>query len=397
MLTVVPASANAPDGDAGRSDARSPGARRLSSSAILRDLGPDDLRALQLASGYPCISVFMATEPDVLFGPEDQARAAALVHQCVERLEFEMSAEQAEAEVEAFASLTSCIDGQRSGSGLAFFVGPEGRAVYRLATSVEDRIVIDPTFATRDLARALYLHPAYRVLVMGTATARLFVGSGARLREVKSPELPIDLRVTAAKLDTRGHRLEAERSTRERQLQGSFVRRVAVAVSGDVDSVGLPMIVLAPASLVAVVKREPLLDPVHIVTGSHDRAKASRLIELARPGLDLHLQQQRVRALERLDVAVRQRRSAVGVHHVWTSAKREDIETLIVDETFRYPAWTTLGGQSLVRAFSADMPDVLDDAVDEIIEMVQRVDGAVIFVAEGTLGTDQIAAIRLRR
>ena len=134
-----------------------------------------------------------------------------------------------------------------------------------------------------------------------------------------------------------------------------------------------------------------------MVSGSHERVPVARLVELARPGLDAYLGRERQRALERLDLAVRQRRSALGVHHVWTSAKRGDIDTLIVDEAFRYPAWTTFGGQSLVRAFTAEMPDVLDDAVDEIIEMVQRVDGSVIFVPAGTLGTDHIAAIRLRR
>ena len=243
----------------------------------------------------------------------------------------------------------------------------------------------------------LYLHPPYRVLVLGNATARLYVGIGRRLREVRSPELPIDRRVTATQQDRKGHRLEAERSTKERQMQGAFVRKVAVAVAAHVESAGLPLIVMAPAAVASVVRKEPLFETVHVVSGSHERAAVSRLVELARPGLDEHLLHERERALERMEVAVRQRRSALGVHHVWTSAKRGDIDTLIVDDAFRYPAWTTLGGQSLVRAFTADMPDVLDDAVDEIIEMVQRVDGSVIFVPAGTLGADHIAAIRLRR
>jgi Bacterial archaeo-eukaryotic release factor family 3 len=370
---------------------------RLTHAAILRDLGPDDLRLLQHAIGYPCVSIFLPTAPDLLLGAEDQAHVYALVHTAKSRLNLEMSEESAAEHCAAFDALIACITGQRSGEGLAFFAGPEGRAVFRLATPVEERVVIDPTFATRDLARMLFMHPPYRVLVMGNATARLYVGSGNRLREVSAPELPIDLRVTAATRDTKGHRLEAERTAKQRQIQAAFVRRVAVAVGAQVDSVHLPLVVMAPASLAAVAKREPLLEAVHIVVGSHERALPSRLVQLARPGLDEHLIRQRERALGRLDVAVRQRRSALGVHHVWTSAKRDDIDTLIVDESFRYPAWTTLGGQTLVRAFSAEMPDVLDDAVDEIIEMVQRRDGSVIFVPPGALGSDRIAAIRLRR
>ncbi len=398
MLTLVPTSSSmVPNGDAAVATASVPTPRHRSTAAILRDLGPDDLRALQAATGYPCISIFLPTAPDLLLGEAEQVRAAALVQQAIGRLEVEMSPEDAAAQVAPFDALITCIAGQRSGQALGFYVGPEGRAVYRVATPIDERVVIDPTFATRDLARMLYLNPPYRVLVLGNATARLYVGIGQRLREVRSSELPIDRRVTVAQQDRKGHRLEAERSTKERQMQGAFVRKAAVAVAGHVESAGLPLIVMAPAAVGALVKMDPLFEPVHVVSGSHERVAVSRLVELARPGLDAHLQRERQRALVRLDAAVRQRRSALGVHRVWRSAKRGDIDTLIVDEAFRYPAWTTLGGQSLVRAFTAEMPDVLDDAVDEIIEMVQRVDGSVIFVPAGTLGADHIAAIRLRR
>ena len=398
MLAIVPSSNSlAPTGDIGVTAvvARTP--RQQSTAAILRDLGPDDLRSLRAVIGYPCISIFLPTSPDLVLGSVEQARATALVQQAIGRLELETSPEDAAAHVAPFDALIACIAGQRSSEALGFFVGPKGRAVYRVAMPVDERVVIDPTFATRDLARMLYLHPPYRVLVLGNATARLYVGIGRRLREVRSPELPIDRRVTAAQQDRKGHRLEAERSTKERQLQGAFVRKVAIAVASHSESATLPLIVMAPAAVASVVRKEPLFEPVAVVSGSHERAGVSRLAELARSGLDEHLLRTRERALERLEVAVRQRRSALGVHHVWTSAKRGDIDTLIVDEAFRYPAWTTLGGQSLVRAFTAEMPDVLDDAVDEIIEMVQRVDGSVVFVPAGTLGADHIAAIRVRR
>ncbi len=398
MLSIVPPpSSIVPNGDVADVTASFPSPRLHSTAAILRDLGPENLRGLQAATGYPCISIFLPTTPDVVLGQTEQARAEALVQKAMGRLELEMSPEDAASQAAPFAALIACIAGQRSGEALGFFVGPEGRAVYRVAMPVDERVVIDPSFATRDLARMLNLHPPYRLLVLGNATARLYVGIGRRLREVRSPELPIDRRVAAAQQDRKGHRLEAERSTKERQLQGAFVRKVAIAVASHSESAALPLIVMAPAAVASVVRKEPLFEPVAVVSGSHERAAVSRLAELARSGLDEHLLRERERALERLEVAVRQRRSALGVHHVWTSAKRGDIDTLIVDEAFRYPAWTTLGGQSLVRAFTAEMPDVLDDAVDEIVEMVQRVDGSVVFVPAGTLGADHIAAIRLRR
>jgi hypothetical protein len=374
-----------------------PSVSSLRSAAILRDLGPGDLRPLQAIEDYPCISVFVRTAPDLQIGPDVQARLVALLSTVTERLELEMTAAEASVYVESFAPLVRCIAGQRSGEGLALFVGPAGRAVYRLPLPVDDRVVIDPTFATRDLARMLSHHPAYRVLVMGQSSARLLVGFGARLREVTTAELPLDTRVEAATQDTRGHRLLAERPSRENRALSAFVRRVAVAVADHTESTSFPLIVIAPTAVAGAVRKEALLEPADLVIGSHEKTAVARLAQLARPGLENLLAQRREDALVRLDRASSHRRSALGIHHVWTLARRQEIDTLLVDEAFRYPAWTTVGGLTLVRAFTTEMPDVLDDAVDEIIEMVQRVDGEVVFLPAGTLGSDGIAAIRRRR
>ncbi len=395
MLSVVPSRALA--GVTVENDTVQPLGSSLRSAAILRDLGPGDLRPLQAVEDYPCVSVLLRTAPDLQIGPDVHARLTALLATVRERLELEMTAAEAAVHVESFEPLLRCIAGQRTGEGLALFVGPAGRAVYRLPLPVDDRVVIDPTFATRDLARMLSLHPAYRVVVMGQSTARLYVGFGARLREVTTTELPLDVRIASATIDTRGHRLAPERPSREARALSTFVRRVAVALASHAESTSFPLIVIAPTAVAGAVRKESMLEAVDIVIGSHEKASTTRLAQLARPGIDNLLLHRREHALIRLDRASSHRRSALGIHHVWTLARRQEIETLLVDEAFRYPAWTTVGGLALVRAFTTEMPDVLDDAVDEIIEMVQRVDGEVVFLPAGSLGPDGIAAIRRRR
>jgi Bacterial archaeo-eukaryotic release factor family 3 len=394
MLSVVPSPANLVAPEAGSVH---PSVAGIRSSAILRDLGPADLKPLQAVEGYPCISVLLRTAPDLPIGADVHARLAALLATVDDRLQLEMTAAEAAVHVASFEPLLQCLAGQRSGEGLALFVGPGGRAVFRLPLPVDDRVVIDPTFATRDLARTLSLHPAYRVVVMGQSTARLYVGFGARLREVSNSEFPLDTRAAAAAQDTRGHRLTAERPSRESHAVSTFVRRVATALAGHAESTSFPLIVIATTAVAGAVRKEPLLDPADIVIGNHERASTIRLAQLTRPGVDSVVLERRRHALVRLDRASSHRRSALGIHHVWTLARRQEIETLLVDEDFRYPAWTTVGGLTLVRAFTTETPDVLDDAVDEIIEMVQRVDGEVVFLPAGELGPDGIAAIRRRR
>ena len=367
-----------------------------STSSLLKDVTTDDLRSLQLASGYPLISIFVPTAPDLLIGPEEHARALALITTTEERLVPEVGDANARRLTDSLRSLVSALVGQRTGRGLALFVGPDRCVVYRMPESVEERIVVDPTFATRDIARAVNLHPPYRIVLLGTGKARMFIGTGNSLREVNDNAFPVAFSPSPDSLDRKGHRLSSDRASKERQGQQSFVRRVAQLTADHADGTGLPLIVIASTAMASLARKELLLDPIDVVVGSYERAAVSRLAQLARPSLDGHLSAIREKSLARLDAASRQRRSALGIHHVWTVARRNEVELLVVDESFRYPAWTTLGGQTLVRAFSAEMPDVLDDAVDEIIEMVQRTHGTVCFVRAGELGSDGIAAVRIR-
>ena len=370
---------------------------RPSSRAWLRDLDLDELRALQRAQGYPLISILLRTAPDLLITSSEQARLLALVHTATRRLRLELNAASARAHTRSLVDMVHGLAGERTSEGLVLFAGADTCLAYRLASPVEDRVVVDPTFATRDLARSLSQNPPYRLLMLRSDGARLFMGAANRLFEVHDGGFPIDERPTVIPFDSSGHRLAAERAGKDRQQQVSTVRRAALALSAHGSGADLPLVVMAPPGLAAAARREQRWEPIDVVIGSFEKSSLSRLAHLARPGVETYLAAVRERALSRLDTATRQRRSALGIHRVWAAARRGGIETLVVDESFRYPAWTTLGGQTLVRAVNADLPDVLDDAVDEIIEMVQKADGRVCFVPAGSLGTDRIAAVLARR
>ncbi len=198
----------------------------------------------------------------------------------------------------------------------------------------------------------------------------------------------------------RGNRSEESKRTRKDQhADAVFVRRVAaaIAIPTESESVALPLAVIVSTSMGAALRDCEALNPVGVVTGSYERIPRNRLVDIARPCIEAHLAELREAAQSRLKHAHRTRRSAVGINHVWTAAQQHSIETLIVDETFRYPAWTTLDGRRLVRAFTVDAPEVIDDAVDEIIEMVQQHDGQVCFVPSGNLGAERIAAVLKRK
>ena len=340
------------------------------------------------------ISILASTAPDLEIDSAVISRINALLRLAETRLASEMDPKEAAARIAPLERFAMSLIGQRSGHGLAIFGSPKGLTAFRLESRIEDRVVIDPTFATRDLARSLALNPRYRLLVLGRDMARVFIGSARCLEEVNDAGFPMQ----RFELLDRGNRsIEAERPRKGQHADAVFVRRVAAGLGSLPKSTDLPLIAVVSTSMGSALRESEAINPVGIVTGSYERTPRGRLIDVARPSIDAHLAAVRETALGRLEHARGTRRSATGINHVWTAAQQNSIETLLVDETFRYAAWTTLGGRRLVRAFTIENPEVIDDAVDEIIEMVQHTDGQVCFVPAGELGDDRIAAVLTRR
>jgi hypothetical protein len=178
--------------------------QRFTTDTNARDVTAADLRSLQSVNGYPLVSVFLDTMPDLLFGPEELARVNALLAQVDDRLVLEMDAMRASTHTNPLRSLALGMLGQRTGEGMAFFSGADRCLAYRLPISVTDRVVIDPTFATRDLARSLSENPPYQVLVLGQSKARIFFGQANTLREMMTDVFPINDASDPAKADTKG-------------------------------------------------------------------------------------------------------------------------------------------------------------------------------------------------
>ena len=83
-----------------------------------------------------------------------------------------------------------CV-GTRSAHAVALCVSPAHQDTVLLGGAVEERVVIDETFATRDLVADVNRTATYRVLTISDATVRSFAGDRQRLSEERSDEWPL--------------------------------------------------------------------------------------------------------------------------------------------------------------------------------------------------------------
>lgn len=134
-----------------------------------------------------------------------------------------------------------------------------------------------------------------------------------------------------------------------------------------------------------------------VVTGNHLNAPLSDVADLTGPVITSYLRSRQDEALALLEQRTGQDRALYGIDTAWLAARWERPEMLIVEEGFFYPARVSADGDGLVPAADADHPDVLDDAVDELIETVLLRGGWVALAADGAIPQQARIALTTQR
>jgi hypothetical protein len=366
-------------------------------AAGTNDPDRDLLADLQSRRAYPSVSVLLTTRPGSMMASSDVIRLHQLGATVEHRLAAEPPSKALDAVVARWRALAVEVRRAPSAQGLALFVSESRAEVVRLPIPVEDRVVVDPTFATRDLVRALDEEPRYRLLVLSERTARLCEGRTSQLRNVVNGRFPVS-RSTGHDRRDRSRQFGRERSDRRDATLRSHLRNVDDALVARCGEEPLPLLVAGGirhlASFMAMsAQAASVVGELH---GSHEQTPTAALAALARPLLEHHRQASHSAAMVRLDGRQNRHRLAEGIDAVWAAAVDGLVDHLWVEETFALPARIAPDGRRLEPADDVDHPEVIDDTVDEVIELVSRAGGQAVVVDDGALTARQRIAALIR-
>jgi Bacterial archaeo-eukaryotic release factor family 3 len=331
---------------------------------------------LQAQRAYPSITILFNTISGANPEPSHLATAMRFVRDADERLRNEVTDQIRKQMVDTLTELVRQQANTAAPHAIALFASPEASGSVRLAKTVTERVIIDETFATRDLVADLNRTALYRVLCVSDQRARMFLGNRERLVEEVTEQWPI---------------------TRDEE---SSVAAWGALVTGKLheqnESTPLPVVFAGVARSVrrAVPSNTAATNTstIGIIPGNHDRTGWRDLHHLAWPLVTDWLRGDKQRAMKLLEEARSQRRYAGGLEEIWSLAQEGRIEQLIVEESFAVAG--TIEGNQLARVDDATAPGVVDDLVDELIELVLSKGGSTVFVDDGDLiESERLAAI----
>jgi hypothetical protein len=356
----------------------------------------DELKRLQGHRDYPSISLLAPTHRTAPGRQKDRIVVKNLAAEGLERLGAEFKKREVAAVAKNLNRLVDRVDWERSLDGLALFASRDVATSISLPFRPKARVVIDATFATRDLVFTLNRSPRYRVLVLTEKPTRLFDATTNVLTEYTQKPFPMVHTGPGGATRLPGGPGVSRSAVRD-ESHRQFFRQVDDALAAIQKDDHLPVVVVGVDRYLAFfheVTRDPAAI-VGVVAGSHDQPNPTALGRLVWPVFKAGSTLLRTRTLARLGEAVSLNRHASGIDQVWRAAYEKRCQTLLVETGFEYPADLAPEGDRLLP-YTVRGAAALDDAVDEVIEKVIADGGDVFFYDPGVLDDHQRIAAILR-
>ncbi len=353
-----------------------------------------DVLDLQSHRSHPSVSILLTTHRTSPDNKRDPILLKNLATEATDRLVELLGKRDAGPMIRKLEAQVAAIDLRHTLDGMAIFVSDAHAGVYLLPVPLVPRVIIDDTFATRDLVFAMNRSPRYWVLALSEQPTRLFEGVRETLVEVRGGGFPM---VHGGPGGSTALPKLIDKSKYEDEHHQQFFRRVDQALAKFTKADPLPICVVGVERWLSHYRSVTShKDIVATVTGNHDQTPAHDLGKLVWPAVRDALSVKRQRALDALDAAIGAQRFASGLGEAWRRAQEGRGDLLLVEQDYHQAARLDAAAGQLHLVAADDPSANMADAVDDLIELVLAKQGNVVFVDDGVLEGHQRVALTLR-
>jgi len=355
-----------------------------------------DVHELQDVNAYPCLTITLPTHRTSPDNKQDPIRVKNLVTEGINRLLGEFPKREVAPLVDRLNALVADIDYQYTLDGLMLAVNRDMAREYVLPFTLDERVVVDDTFFIRDLVHALNRMRRYWVLSLSEQSTRLYAATRADLEEITTGGFP--MRHSGPGGDTAlpggpGVNSSAYRDDRHRE----FFREVDKAFGAFMAEDPLPLALAGVDRYLAFFRQVSAGDEViATLPGNFDHLSAHDLGRRIWPYVSDGFAVRRREVLNYLEAAMGLHQAVSTLAEVWHLAGLGRGKILVVEEGYHQPARVNQWGQLDLNVDNPTAPDVMDDAVDEVITKVLGKGGQVVFVEDGALSFHDRIALILR-
>ena len=313
----------------------------------------------------------------------DRLQLRKLISEAENRLFQYESEERARFMSKRLKDLAAQVHFDKNLDCLILFVSENVSKFMHLPMQVENRVVIDSSFATRDLVRVLHMKTNYYVLVFSEYKARLLEAFDETLIKEYGNPFPIensDLYST----DTN----ELKNANRQQHLLLEFYNRIDKAVNEIRNNNPKPVLLCSQlmncAEYMKVADLKDTIFPDYM-KGNKLYLDANTIIREAWQVVGKQqFEKNRLRKNE-LEEALASGQYMSDANEIWHATSEGRIRTVFIEENLFRPARIDNNTITFVPEEDRNKPGVFDDIYDEIIEATMNSGAEVVFLPKGEL------------
>ena len=350
------------------------------------------LEKLKDVSADCCVTIILQTHRTFPDSDKDSIVLKNLIKEAETRLHAEYPKQVSTKIIGEINDLAEDINHRHNLESLVIFANENLVKLVRLPIHVENRVVIDKTFATRDLVRALHQQVGYYVLVLSRDKARLIEAFDDKVVEEITEGFPV------VNLDLKpSQRAEASIANRLTNLNLEFFNRVdkqlVEVLKANPMSVTLCTEESNYAEYLKIADRKDKI--VGHLNGNRMQEAAHHIIDAAWPLVKQYNDEKNRERLSELHKAVNTQKFFTDFNEIWKAVNDGRGKTLFVKQGYFQPARLKGDEIELVSPDNYTQANV-DDIIDEMIERNLRSGGDTVFVHNGDLEKFQGLALVTR-
>lgn len=277
--------------------------------------------------------------------------------------------------------LVNEIDHRFNKESLALFVNEDVAKYTRLPIAVNNRVLVDTYFATRDLVRSLHTYQGYYTLVLGQDRSRLIEAADGRVIEEIGRPFPMINSTLFVQNATQG-----SNAARVESYQKEFFSRVDKALWAVWKEHPLPLILAADDKNTAYFKS--VSEHSDIIIGVHNDSygkSAQHLIDANCYIVEEYTKKKNEERLIELERAVSAGTFLTDVNDIWRAIEYGRGKTLFVQNGYYQPVEVINDKIVFVSEEDVAKEGIIDDIIDELVEINLSYGGDAVFIFDGGL------------
>ena len=350
------------------------------------------LKRIKDINAEACVTIILNTHRTHPDNERDPLLLKNLVKNAEERISNDYDKRFAGPLIQKINKLADSIDHQKNLESLVLFVNNDLAEYTRLPIPVTDRVVIDDTFATRDLVRALHQEAAYYILVLSRQNARLIEAFNDKVVQEIKGGFPL-----ANKLWTTDKAKLTNKQGQDNLIEEFFNRVDKKVLEATKDN---PLPILLATETRNVDHYTKIADQKYRIIGhinrNRDDEKPHHIVPDAWEVVKAVTKERLAARIAELRVAVSTGKFVSDINDIWRAINEGRGQTLFVRKGYFQPALLSDDEVMLVDHIDRNQKGVVDDVIDEMIERNLAFGGDTAFIENDDLADFQNFALTTR-